>query len=111
MAGPQGSTLTLITNDFRIQTKNKGVIHTYSVDFIVSSGPGASSLTEGVVGEEEEKKGALKAKVAAGTGGPHILETFQKFRIMNMLSEQLRKIFVHQIFVGTNLFSTSAIDD
>ena len=87
-------TLNLITNDFRIKSKNKGLIYTYSVDFIVSSGAGSSSLTTGVVAEEEEeKKSPRRGRGLAGIGSPHTLETFQKFRIMNTVTEQLKKIF------------------
>ena len=38
------------------------------------------------------------------------LETFQKFKIMNANAPQLKTIFLKYVFVGTNLFSTTLID-
>jgi hypothetical protein len=42
MAAPaRGSTIQCITNDFKIKSKNHGIIYTYSVDFIESGKAGA----------------------------------------------------------------------
>lgn len=38
------------------------------------------------------------------------LETFQKFKIMNAHKDQLKKMFMHYVFVGNNLFSTELHD-
>jgi len=48
-------------------------------------------------------------KLSSGGGGS--LETFQKFRIMNAHKDQLKKIFMHYVFVGNNLFSTELLEN
>ena len=51
------------------------------------------------------------SKNSAGSGGSGTtLETFQKFRIMNAHKDQLKKIFMQYVFVGSNLFSTECLD-
>lgn len=37
------------------------------------------------------------------------LETYQKMRIVNMHKDELNKLFMKFLFVGTNLFSTTLI--
>jgi len=59
--------------------------------------------------EDEQINTALnKMTISTGTSGG--LETFQKFKIMNAHKEQLKKIFMQYVFVGSNLFSTELID-
>ena len=48
--------------------------------------------------------------VKSAGGGSGILETFQKFRIMNNHKEQLKSIFSRHVFVGNNLFSTENVE-
>lgn len=51
------------------------------------------------------------SKNSNGSGGSGTsLETFQKFRIMNAHKDQLKKIFMQYVFVGSNLFSTECLE-
>ena len=109
VAAPIKGPIQLITNNFKIKSKNHGIIYTYRVDFI----EGSPEVTGGNRGggdkssnyEEEEIKTSF-TKLSLGGGG-NGLETFQKFKIMNAHATQLKAIFMQYVFVGNNLFSTS----
>jgi len=114
------STINLITNNFKIRSKNHGVIYTYKVDFLEGSGP-SGSTSGGYEGSSSSLGGDDQISTSMSTmslgKGSNInigiaggLETFQKFRIMNAHKDQLKKIFMQYVFVGNNLFSTEHID-
>lgn len=70
----------MITNDFKIKSKSKGFIYTYSVDFL-EAGQVAGASSFKTVKEQEE---ALAVKSSSNQQpGKGALETFQKFKIMN----------------------------
>jgi hypothetical protein len=99
MAAPMRSQIQVITNDFKIKSKNHGVIYTYKVDFIegLGSGGGGGGLSgEGevssIMGHEQISTSLSKMSIGLGANGG--LETFQKFRIMNAHKEQLKKIYM-----------------
>jgi hypothetical protein len=112
---PKASTM-LITNNFKIQGKNTGVIYTYKVDFLEGAGSGTGGGS-GVGGEgasfastDAQLLTQGMSNVSLGIGSSTGLETFQKFRIMNAQKEQLKKVFIQYVFVGNNLFSTEYHD-
>jgi hypothetical protein len=91
--------ITLITNNFKIKSTNQGVIFTYRVDFIEMNKNSS---------EESKSQGNHSGE---GHGSFGQLETFQKYRIINAYSKQLKSIFLQFVFVGSNLFSTSDHED
>ncbi len=100
----------MVTNNFKIKSKNHGVIYTYKVDFIEGAGQGGNGGSSGA-GETpsysgEEDISTSMSKMSLAKGAATGLETFQKFKIMNALKDQLKKIFMQYVFVGNNLFST-----
>jgi hypothetical protein len=102
---PAKTTLHLITNNFKIKSKNKGVIYTYKVDFIEKQGPGGGAQG----GFEGSREGhSMSEQEYVGKGDQ--LQTFQKFRIMKAHQTQLKQIFDLYVFVGNNLFSTVPLD-
>jgi hypothetical protein len=107
VAAPAKGPIVLITNNFRIRSRNHGIIHTYRVDFI----EGAAAV-EHKEREPAEKDGNLSDDQAshASRGSLGALETFQKYKIINAHTQQLKQIFLQFVFVGSNLFSTSAIE-
>jgi hypothetical protein len=109
MAAPNRSQINLITNNFKIRSKNHGVIYTYKVDFIEGSGPGGASgggtssgggFESGSIGSSmggDDQLSTTMSMMSLGKGhsvGGSNLETFQKFRIMNAHKDQLKKIYV-----------------
>jgi len=107
VAAPAKGPIVLITNNFRIRSRNHGIIYTYRVDFI----EGSPALPE-----KQDKPGAnvgnhsddQRSECSRGSLGA--LETFQKYKIINAHTQQLRQIFLQFVFVGSNLFSTSPIE-
>lgn len=108
MASPKRSQINLITNNFKIRSKNHGVIYTYKVDFIEGSGPGGASGggtssgggfesgsldSMGVDNQFSTNMQTMSLGKGHSVGGSN-LETFQKFRIMNAHKDQLKKIYV-----------------
>lgn len=90
--------MRLVTNDFRINSKSKGLIYTYDVEIKVNE--------EDTKEETKEKtKKSLKASSTDGGSVDGELKTFQKFKIFKILDDQLKKIYSKYIFVGQNLFS------
>jgi hypothetical protein len=105
VAAPHKGPIELITNNFRIKSQNHGIIYTYKVDFI--DGPSAALI------ENQNTQGGLAnddqvSNVSRGSLGQ--LETFQKYKIINAHTHQLKQIFLQFVFVGSNLFSTSEFD-
>ncbi len=106
MAAPTKGPIELITNNFRIKSRNHGIIYTYRVDFI--EGHAAikeSQNTPGVTGNLSDDQASNVSRGSLGT-----LETFQKYKIINSHTQQLKQIFLQFVFVGSNLFSTSEIE-
>lgn len=103
VAAPVKGPIVLITNNFRIRSRNHGIIHTYRVDFI----EGQSAPTDDKAKDKTSDDGA-GSNVSRGSLGA--LETFQKYKIINAHHQQLKQIFLQYVFVGSNLFSTSAIE-
>ena len=56
---------------------------------------------------EEEQKSNITQMSYSDTA---YLETFQKFKIMTASAPQLKQIFLQYVFVGTNLYSTSQLN-
>jgi len=106
VAAPAKGPIVLITNNFRIRSRNHGIIHTYRVDFI--EGQAAASEGHEQMGNKERLSDDQGSNVSRGSLGA--LETFQKYKIINAHSQQLKQIFLQFVFVGSNLFSTSAIE-
>jgi hypothetical protein len=83
VAAPTKGPIVLITNNFRIRSRNHGIIYTYKVDFI-----------EGHAAEKplEEKAGNLSDDQASNLsrGSLGALETFQKYKIINAHTQQLK---------------------
>lgn len=102
VAAPTKGPIELITNNFRIKSQNHGIIYTYKVDFI--DGQTAAMIesknTQGGIPNEDQV-----SNVSRGSLGQ--LETFQKYKIINAHTHQLKQIFLQFVFVGSNLFSTS----
>jgi hypothetical protein len=107
VAAPTKGPIELITNNFRIRSQNHGIIYTYRVDFIdgASAAVIESSNTAGVTGNQSDDQGSNVSRGSLGT-----LETFQKYKIINAHTHQLKQIFLQFVFVGSNLFSTSEFD-
>lgn len=75
VAAPAKGPIVLITNNFRIRSRNHGIIHTYRVDFI----EGLSAVSESNLKEDPEKgRGGISddqgSNVSRGSFGA--LETF-----------------------------------
>ena len=106
VAAPLKGPIELITNNFRIRSQNHGIIYTYRVDFI--DGQTAmieSQNTQGVTGNLSDDQASNVSRGSLGS-----LETFQKYKIINAHTHQLKQIFLQFVFVGSNLFSTSEIE-
>ena len=84
MAAPAKGPIVLITNNFRIRSRNHGIIYTYRVDFI----EGHAAVQE----PKEEKTGNLSDDQASNVsrGSLGALETFQKYKIINAHTQQLK---------------------
>lgn len=106
-AAQQKGPIELITNNFRIRSQNHGIIYTYRVDFI----EGHAAMTEtktptqGVTSNISDDQASNVSRGSLGA-----LETFQKYKIINAHTQQLKQIFLQFVFVGSNLFSTSDIE-
>jgi hypothetical protein len=74
--------IQLITNNFKIKSKNHGVIYTYKVDFLEGSGPGgattgSSSMGGGYETHDVEQSMSMMSLGKMGSGGSSSgLETF-----------------------------------
>ena len=107
VAAPLKGPIELITNNFRIRSQNHGVIYTYRVDIIEGhAAMTESKITQGVTTSNLSDDQA--SNVSRGSLGS--LETFQKYKIINAHTQQLKQIFLQFVFVGSNLFSTSDLD-
>jgi len=84
----------LITNNFMMTSKSEDIIYTYKVEFV----------------ECGESMGDLIDTSALNTSASG-LETYLKFKILNLHAETLRKIFMNYVFTGTNLFASTAVDE
>lgn len=103
VAAPAKGPIELITNNFRIKSQNHGIIYTYRVDFI--DGQAAAMI------EPKNTQGGAEDQVSnVSRGSFSQLETFQKYKIINAHTQQLKQIFLQFVFVGSNLFSTSDFD-
>lgn len=85
VAAPTRGPIELITNNFRIKSQNHGIIYTYKVDFI--DGQAAAMV------ENKTTTGGLPnaddaSNVSRGSLGQ--LETFQKYKIINAHTHQLK---------------------
>jgi len=107
VAAPLKGPIELITNNFRIKSQNHGIIYTYRVDFIDGQSAAIieSSNTQGVPPQTSDDQGSNVSRGSLGA-----LETFQKYKIINAHTHQLKQIFLQFVFVGSNLFSTSDFD-
>jgi hypothetical protein len=106
VAAPLKGPIELITNNFRIRSQNHGIIHTYRVDFIDGQTAMVESQnTQGVAGNLSDDQASNVSRGSLGS-----LETFQKYKIINAHTHQLKQLFLQFVFVGSNLFSTSAIE-
>lgn len=61
MAAPSKGPIQLITNNFKIQSRNKGIIYTYKVDFIEGQAasmaePSGTKNAAGSIGEDQGSK-------------------------------------------------------
>jgi hypothetical protein len=86
VAAPHKGPIELITNNFRIKSQNHGIIYTYKVDFIDGQTAAVidSKNTQGrIAGEEQVNNASLSH-----------LETFQKYKIINAHTQQLKQIFL-----------------
>jgi hypothetical protein len=105
VAAPHKGPIVLITNNFRIRSQNRGIIYTYKVDFIEGhAAVSEQQNTHGVTGNLSDD-GSNVSRGSLGT-----LETFQKYKIINAHTQQLKSIFMQFVFVGSNLYSTSKLD-
>jgi 3-oxoacyl-[acyl-carrier-protein] synthase III len=89
VAAPHKGPIELITNNFRIKSQNHGIIYTYKVDFI----DGASAA----VIESKNTQGGIVAEDPVSDvsrGSFSQLETFQKYKIINAHTQQLKQIFL-----------------
>ena len=106
VAAPLKGPIELITNNFRIRSQNHGIIYTYRVDFIEGHAAMIKSQnTQGVAGNLSDDQASNVSRGSLGS-----LETFQKYKIINAHTHQLKQIFLQFVFVGSNLFSTSEIE-
>ena len=111
VAAPSKGPIELITNNFRIksQNDNQGIIYTYKVDFI--EGQAASNIENAKSGHGSgQKNHSDEAGSDVSRTSLDKLETFQKYKIINAHTLQLKQIFMQFVFVGSNLFSTSTFD-
>jgi len=106
VAAPLKGPIELITNNFRIRSQNHGIIYTYRVDFIEGHAAMIESQnTQGVAGNLSDDQASNVSRGSLGS-----LETFQKYKIINAHTHQLKQVFLQFVFVGSNLFSTSEIE-
>lgn len=106
VAAPLKGPIELITNNFRIRSQNHGIIYTYRVDFIEGHAAMIESKnTQGVTSNLSDDQASNVSRGSLGS-----LETFQKYKIINAHTQQLKQIFLQFVFVGSNLFSTSDIE-
>jgi hypothetical protein len=110
VAAPLKGPIELITNNFRIrsQNDNQGIIYTYKVDFI--DGKSAAEVEQSKTPTVPQNHSSDEAKSNVSHGSLGTLETFQKYKIINAHTLQLKQIFMQFVFVGSNLFSTSTFD-
>jgi hypothetical protein len=73
----------------------EGIIYNYKVDFTEAGGTGAMETADETMSSSTSAFG---------------LDTYLKFKIMNQQAEELKRIFMLYVFVGTNLFSTTLIN-
>ena len=106
VAAPLKGPIELITNNFRIRSQNHGIIYTYRVDFI--EGHAAMMESQNTQGAAGNLSDDAASNVSRGSLGS--LETFQKYKIINAHTHQLKQVFLQFVFVGSNLFSTSEIE-
>jgi hypothetical protein len=99
--------IELITNNFRIRSENHGIIYTYRVDFI----EGHAATTESHPHKGAAGNGSDDGASNVSRGSLGALETFQKYKIINAHTHQLKQIFLQFVFVGSNLFSTCEIEE
>lgn len=106
VAAPLKGPIELITNNFRIRSQNHGIIYTYRVDFIEGHAAMIESKnTQGVTSNLSDDQASNVSRGSLGS-----LETFQKYKIINAHTQQLKQLFLQFVFVGSNLFSTSDIE-
>ncbi len=75
-------------------SKSEDIIYTYKVDFV----------------ECGESMGEFIDPSALNTSSSG-LETYLKFKILNLHTETLRKIFMNYVFTGTNLFASTPVEE
>ena len=79
VAAPHKGPIELITNNFRIRSRNHGIIYTYRVDFIEGhAAMNESQNNPGVTGNLSDDQASNVSKGSLGA-----LETFQKYKIIN----------------------------
>jgi len=105
VAAPLKGPIELITNNFRIRSQNHGIIYTYRVDFIEGHAAMTEAGTQGAAGNLSDDAASNVSRGSLGS-----LETFQKYKIINAHTHQLKQVFLQFVFVGSNLFSTSEIE-
>jgi hypothetical protein len=95
MAAPVRTQVNLITNNFKIKSKNSGVIYTYKVDFLEGAGcgSGGSGGADSKSFTSDDQINSSMSSMSLGIGNKGGLETFQKFKIMNAHKDQIKKIF------------------
>jgi hypothetical protein len=83
MKGP----IELITNNFRIRSQNHGIIYTYRVDFIDGQAAAVieNSNNQGGAAKLSDDQGSNVSRGSLGS-----LETFQKYKIINAHTHQLK---------------------
>eukprot|EP00347_Sterkiella_histriomuscorum_P022852 403336910 len=122
-AQSQPGVVRLVTNDFKItRNKDHGVIYTYSIDFIPGLASSEPTLTESQLQQMQQNakqqddslnksmsKLSVSTDLTSVVGGS--LETFQKFKIMTAIKDKIKQIYGNYIFVGTNMFSSSLVDE
>jgi len=108
VAAPLKGPIELITNNFRIKSQNHGIIYTYRVDFIDGQAAALIESSSNPAGTTVNPDTDQVSNVSRGSLGQ--LETFQKYKIINAHTHQLKQIFLQFVFVGSNLFSTSEFD-
>lgn len=79
VAAPTKGPIELITNNFRIRSRNHGIIYTYRVDFIEGHvAMNESQSNPAVQGNLSDDQASNVSKGSLGA-----LETFQKYKIIN----------------------------
>ena len=79
VAAPLKGPIELITNNFRIRSRNHGIIYTYRVDFIEGhAAMNESQSNPGVTGNLSDDQASNVSRGSLGA-----LETFQKYKIIN----------------------------